>query len=75
MGLFQIILKFADGTEELRDEVFDSEEEAEEYGGYLMGCARTGAETLNMSNPYDNPIGEYDDLDYEVFEIDEDEDE
>ena len=56
---------------ELEDEVFDTEEEAEEYAGYLVGCSRLGAETLNMSNPGDYPLDDYEDPDYEIIEEDE----
>lgn len=55
----------------MEDDVFDTEEEAEEYGGYLIGCCRTGAETLNLSNPGDYPLDDYEDPDFEVIEIDE----
>ncbi len=47
------------------DEVFDTEEEAEEHALYLCGCAQTGAETLHWSNP-----GDYD-YDEETFEMPE----
>lgn len=60
-----------DGEEE--DEVFDSEEAAEEYALYLGSCCRTGAEILHMSNPgdydYDEDSFEY--PDYEIIEVDE----
>ncbi len=74
MSLFQILLKYADGEEDLRDEIFESEDEAEEYGEYLVSCAKSGAEILNMSNPYDNPIDDNDEPDFEVIEVDDDED-
>lgn len=50
------------------DEVFDTEEEAEEYALYLSGCAREGAETLHLSNPGDYDEDDYDD-DYEVIQV------
>ena len=50
------------------DELFDSEEEAKEYGDYMISCSREGAETLYMSNPGDNPLEDYEDPDYEVIE-------
>ena len=49
MTKYKIIL---DG-EEWEDDIFDSEEDAREYALYLVGCARTGAETLHWSNPGD----------------------
>lgn len=52
------------------DEVFDTEEEAEEYALYLSSCAREGAEILHLSNP-----GDYDEDDcednYEVVQVEE----
>ena len=38
---------------EMQDEIFDTEEDAEEYALYLQSCERTGAETLRWSNPGD----------------------
>lgn len=58
---------------ELQDEKFDSYEAAEEYALYLVGCSRTGAEILNMSNPGDYPYDEdsLEDPEYEIIEEDE----
>lgn len=53
---------------EYEDEVFDTEEEAEEHALYLCSCAREGAEILHMSNPGDYDADDYDD-DYEIVEI------
>ena len=59
---------------EEQDEVFLSEEDAEEYALYLRSCSRLGAEILHMSNPgdydYDEDSFEY--PDYEIVEIDDD---
>ena len=71
MAKYKVLMHFADGTSEYDDEVFDSEEEAEDYGAYLVGCASTGHETLNMSNPGDYPDDDYVDPDFEVVEVDE----
>ncbi len=55
---------------ELEDEVFDTEEDAEEYALYLCSCTKEGAEILHMSNP-----GDYDGDDYETeYEIIEEDD-
>lgn len=58
--------------DELQDDVFDTEEEAEEYALYLRSCARTGAEILHWSNPgdYDYDEDTFEDLKYEIIEID-----
>lgn len=68
MARFRIIL---DG--DMQDEAFDSYEAAEEYALYLVGCSRTGAETLNLSNPGDYPYDEdsFEDPEYEIVEEDE----
>lgn len=57
-------------NDELQDEVFDTEEEAEEHALYLCSCAREGAEILHMSNPGDYDADDYD-TDYEIVEVDE----
>jgi|GEM_PF-598871 len=56
-----------DGEEQ--DEIFNSEEDAEEYAAYLRSCARDGAETLNMSNPgdYDYDEDEFESPEYEII--------
>ncbi len=59
--------------DEEQNEVFDTEEEAEEYALYLCSCAREGAEILHMSNPgdYDYDEDSFEDPEYEIVEIDE----
>lgn len=58
---------------DLQDERFDSYEAAEEYALYLVSCARTGAETLNLSNPGDYPYDEdsFEDPEYEIVEVED----
>ena len=58
-------------NDELEDEVFDTEEEAEEHALYLSSCTQLGAEILHMSNPGDYDEDDYE-ADYEIIEIDED---
>ena len=58
-------------NDELEDEVFDTEEEAEEHVLYLVSCTKLGAEILHMSNPGDYDEDDYE-ADYEIIEIDED---
>ena len=55
---------------EMQDEIFDTEEDAEEYALYLQSCERTGAETLHWSNPgdYDYDENEFEPSDYEIVE-------
>ena len=66
---FRLLMKYPDGTEEEEDELFNSEEEAKEYGDYMISCSREGAETLYMSNPGDYPLEYYEKPDYEVIEM------
>lgn len=68
MGKYKVVLHYENGDDE-QDEVFDSEDAAEEYGEYLLGCSSVGAETLNLSNPGDYDFDNYDKPDYEVIEI------
>lgn len=67
MSKFKIIF---DGEEE--DDIFDTEEAAEEYALYLCSCTNVGGETFHMSNPgdYDYDEDDLDDHDYEIVEID-----
>lgn len=67
MANFKVIF---DGEED--DEVFGSEEEAEDYALYLCSCTRDGAEILHMSNPgdYDYDEESFVDPDYEIVEVD-----
>lgn len=53
------------------DDIFDTEEEAEEHALYLCSCKKQGDEILHMSNPgdYDYDEDEYEDPDYEIVEI------
>lgn len=66
MAKYKVIF---DGEEE--DEIFNSEEEAEEYALYLFSCTNSGAEILHMSNPgdYDYDEDSFEDPDYEIIEI------
>lgn len=58
---------------ELEDDIFDTEEDAEEYALYLRSCSDLGAEILHMSNPgdYDYEEGMYGNEEYEIIEIDD----
>lgn len=58
---------------EEQDEIFDSEEEAEDYALYLISCTKQGAEILNMSNPRDYEFDEenWEDPTYEIIEFED----
>lgn len=47
---------------------FDSEEDAQEYIGYLRGCAAVGADTLHLNNPGDYDEHDYGDNHFEIVE-------
>ena len=57
-------------NDEMEDEVFDTEEEAEEYALYLCSCTQEGAEILHMSNLGDYDVDDYD-AEYEIVEVDD----
>ena len=69
MAKYKIIF---DGEEQ--DEVFCTEEAAEDYALYLCSCSRDGAEILHMSNPgdYDYDEDSFEDSEYEIVEVDDD---
>lgn len=75
MPKYKVVMIYDEDETEEQDEVFDTEEEAEEYGGYLASCSSVGAETLHMSNPGDYPYDPdtFETPDWEVIEIDDDE--
>ena len=55
---------------DFEDEIFDTEEAAEEHALYLASCAKEGAEILHMSNPGDYDEDDYDD-EYEIVEVED----
>lgn len=58
---------------EEQDEIFDSEEEAEDYALYLISCTKQGAKIMNMSNPGDYEFDEenWEDPTNEIFEFED----
>ena len=73
MAKYKVIYHWSDGTEDEEDELFDSEDEAQEAGLYGLSCVKLGGEILEMSNPGDYPFDErdYEDDDFEIVEVDE----
>lgn len=69
--VFKVVMKYSDGTVEEDDEVFDTEEEANEYGLTQAGNYQTGGEVLNLSNPGDYPLDTDDTAAFDVIEIDD----
>ncbi|HAQ9610157.1 TPA: hypothetical protein IYE65_002920 [Enterococcus faecium] len=68
---FQVVMKFSDGTVEQDDELFDTADEANEYGLTQVSNYRAGAEVLHASNPGDNPLDGDEEVDFEVVEVDD----
>lgn len=69
---YKVIYHLPNGTEEEEDELYDTEEQAEDAGCYGCSCYSSGAEIFNMSNPGDNPLdGTEGDVDFEIVEIDD----
>lgn len=71
MTKYQVKYIYSNGEEEFEDELFDTEEEAQEAGEYGCSCYHQGNEILNMSNPGDYPLSDDDDVDFEIIEVDE----
>ena len=69
MAQYQVKMIYADGTTNIEDDIFDTEEAAEDYALYLVGCSREGAEILELSNPGDYPFDEFVEPDYEIIEV------
>ena len=68
---YKVEMHYSDGTVEEEDEIFDTEEEAEEHAQYMCSCYYEGAEILNLSNPGDYPLDPDDEVDYEIIEVDD----
>lgn len=68
VGMYKVLMKYPDGTEELDDEVFTSESEANEYGLTCCSDYVQGGEVLHLSNPGDYPADGHDEVDFEVVD-------
>ena len=69
--IYKVEMKYPDGTTHEEDEVFETEEEAREYGADQINNYVVGGEVLHMSNPGDYPdIPDIHDVDFEVIEVD-----
>lgn len=69
--MYKVIYHWTDGTDSEEDQLFDTEEEAEDAALYGLSCAKLGGEILEMSNPGDYPYNpdDYEDDDYEIVEM------
>ena len=68
---YRVIMHYPDGTEEfLDDELYNSEEEAEDASLYGCSCYEQGGIELHYSNPGDYPMEEVGgQADYEIIEV------
>lgn len=67
------ITMFFNGEPDEQDEEFETEEQARDYADYLCGCSREGAEVLHYSDPFEYPDEEVDDVEYEIYEVEDEE--
>ena len=61
---------YYDGEREEGDELFDTYEEARDYGEESVGAYHQGGEILEMSNPGDYPYDPDEEVDFEIVEVD-----
>ncbi|WP_207306448.1 hypothetical protein [Arthrobacter sp. S41] len=66
--MFKVVMRYPDGSSEEQDEIFETEQEAENYGLEQCSNYSLGGEVLHMSNPGDYPL-EDEDADFEIVEI------
>lgn len=71
MPKYKVIMHYSNGISEEEEDIFDTEYDAEEYALYLISCGKEGAEILNLSNPGDYPLDDYDEPDFEIVEFDD----
>lgn len=71
MSKYKVLIQYSNGASEEDDSIFNTVEEAEDYGNYLISCYYEGAEILNLSNPGDYPLDDFDEPDFEVVEIED----
>ena len=71
MPKYKIVMHYSNGISEEEDDIFDTEDDAEEYALYLISCGKVGAEILNLSNPGDYDLDDYDEPDFEIVEFDD----
>ena len=71
MTKYKVLMIHPDGTEEMEEEMFSSEAEAEAHGRDVVSCIREGAVLLHQVFPDENPIDDFEDSKYKIIEIDE----
>ena len=71
MPKYKVIMHYSNGISEEEEDIFDTEDDAEEYALYLISCGKEGAEIINLSNPGDYDLDDYDEPDFEIVEFDD----
>ena len=71
MGYYKVVMKYSNGEEVEYDEEFDTVDDANEFGEYLVGCSGQGATELSMSNPGDYSTDNYVEPDFEIVYYDD----
>ena len=46
MAKYRVMMHYSNGTSEMDDEIFETEEAAAEHGSYMCACVEQGAEDL-----------------------------
>ena len=64
MGKYQVLIDW-----KLRDRIFDTEEDAEEYALYMCNCIREDAENKSLSDPEEYPFEEIPEPEYEIVKF------
>lgn len=64
---WHVQLSFSDGDTVDDGYEFDSEEEAKEYGLEMLSNYHEGARILNMSNPGDYPLDDWEEPDIDTW--------
>jgi hypothetical protein len=67
--MWKVVMTYSDGEEDEQEEIFDTEEEANEFGLYMCSCNSVGKEVLHMSNPGDYPLDDIE-ADFYLIEVD-----
>ena len=71
MAKYQVMLTFSEGTTEMEDEVFDTYDEAWDYGCEYCSDYAIGGEILEMSNPGDYPQELNPEIDFDIIRIED----
>ena len=70
--MFQVVMKYPDGTKEEQEEVFETREDAHEFGLQCCDNFVAGARNLHEHNRGDYPMDEdeaFDGVDFDVIEV------